>query len=105
MGLGAVVLARFAAGLLGLGRGLPLGKGSGLALAGASGRVELMAEAIVLGLQVPQASFKGFAAGTRGGLPTPVIGRPLAAAALPRPGSRDQLELEALIKYLPSLLL
>jgi hypothetical protein len=65
MGLGAVVLARFTAGLLGVCLGLALGERSSLTLAGAEGHVELAAEALVLGLQVTQASLKGLAAGTR----------------------------------------
>jgi hypothetical protein len=52
MGLGAVILARLAARLLGLVGGLALGEGGGLALAGTGGLVELAAEALVLGLQV-----------------------------------------------------
>jgi hypothetical protein len=56
MGLGAVVLAGLASGLLGLVGGLALGEGGGLALAGASRLVELAAEALVLGLQVVEAS-------------------------------------------------
>jgi hypothetical protein len=51
VGLGAVVLARLAAGILGLGRRLALGEGGGLALAGAGHLIQL-AEALVLGLQV-----------------------------------------------------
>ena len=70
VGLGAVVLAGLAAGLLGLLGGLPLGEGGGLALAGAGGLVELPAEALVLGLQVNEASLEGLAAGTRDGLHT-----------------------------------
>ena len=72
MGLGAVVLAGLAAGLLGLAGGLALGEGGGLALAGAGRLVELAAEALVLGLQVVDASLKGLAAGTRDGLHTPL---------------------------------
>jgi hypothetical protein len=72
VGLAAVVLARLATGLLGLARGLTFGEGSGLALAGAGRLVELAAEALVLGLQVTQASLKGLAAGTRDGLHTPL---------------------------------
>ena len=72
MGLGAVVSARLAAGLLGLGRGPALGEGGGLALAGASHLVELAAETLVLGLQVVEAALKGLAAGTRDGLHTPL---------------------------------
>jgi hypothetical protein len=70
MGLGAVVLARLAAGLPGLVHGLALGEGSGLALASAGRLIELAAEALVLGLQVVEASLKGLAAGTRDGLHT-----------------------------------
>ena len=70
MGLGAVVTAGLAAGLLGLADGMALGEGSGLALAGAGRLGELPAEALVLGLQVTQASLKGLAAGTGDGLHT-----------------------------------
>jgi hypothetical protein len=72
VGLGAVVFARLAAGLLGLVGGLALGEGGGLALAGASRLVKLAAEALVLGLQFADASLKGLAAGTRDGLHTPL---------------------------------
>jgi putative phosphoribosyl transferase len=44
VGLGAIVLARLAAGSLGLGRGLALGEGGCLALAGAGRLVESSAE-------------------------------------------------------------
>jgi hypothetical protein len=54
--LGAVVLAGLAAGLLGLVGGLPLGEGGGVASASAGRLVELAAEALVLGLQVVEAS-------------------------------------------------
>jgi hypothetical protein len=56
MCLGAVVLSGLASWLLGLVGGLPLGEGSGLALAGADRLVELAAKALVLGLQVVEAS-------------------------------------------------
>src|SRR5262249_52049709 len=59
VGLGAVVPAGLAAGLLGLARGLALGEGSGLALAGAGRVVELTAQALVLGLQVTESPLKG----------------------------------------------
>jgi hypothetical protein len=52
VGLGAIVLARLAAGLVRIKLGLSLGEGSGLALAGAGCLVELAAEAFVLGLKV-----------------------------------------------------
>ena len=64
MGLGAVVSAWLAAGSLGLGRGLALGEGGGLTLAGAGRLVELAAEALVLGLQVVHPPLKGSAVGT-----------------------------------------
>jgi hypothetical protein len=51
-------------------------------------------------LQVAEASLKGLAASTRDGLHTPIIGPVQAAAARPRPRGRDQLELDALNKYL-----
>src|SRR5262249_61477062 len=72
VGLGAVVLAGLAAGLLGLAGGRPLGEGGGLALAGAGRLVELAAEALILGLQVAEASLKGLTASTRDGLHTPL---------------------------------
>jgi hypothetical protein len=50
VGLGAIVLARLAAWLARIELGLALGKGSGLALAGAGCLVELTAQALVLGL-------------------------------------------------------
>jgi hypothetical protein len=99
VGLGAVVSAGLAAGLLGLAGGRALGEGGGLALACAGGLVELAAEAVVLGLQVAEASLKGLAAGTRDGLHTSIIGEAPAAAARSRIRSKDQLELGALIKY------
>jgi hypothetical protein len=70
VGLGAVVLAGFAPGFPGLALGLALGEGGGLALAGAGRLVELAAEALVLSLQVAEASLKGLAASTRDGLHT-----------------------------------
>ncbi len=92
MGLGAVVPAGLAAGLPGLVGGRALGEGGGLALGCAGGLVELAAEAVVLGLQVVEASLKGLAAGTGDRLHTPIIGEARAAAVLSRPRDRDQLE-------------
>jgi len=82
VGLGAIVFAWLAAGLLRLASGRSLGEGGGLALAGAGRLVELAAEALVLGLQVVEASLKGLEAGTRDGLHTRIIGdaEPLAEA-------------------------
>jgi hypothetical protein len=100
VGLGAVVLAGLAAGLLGLVGSLALGERGGLALAGAGRLVELAAKALVLGLQVAEASLKGLAAGTRDGVHTSIIGGASAATALPRLQSGDQLELDVLFKYL-----
>lgn len=62
VGSGAVSLAGLAAGLLGLGGGLALSERSGLALAGAGRLFKLPTEALVLGLQVAEASLKGLAA-------------------------------------------
>ena len=64
--LGEVILAGLAAGFLGLTGGLALGEGGGLALAG-TGRLVELAAALVLSLQVTEASLKGLAAGTRDG--------------------------------------
>jgi hypothetical protein len=99
MCLGAVVWSGLASGFLGLGRGLSLGEGGGLALGGAGRLVELAAQALVLGLQVAEASLKGLAAGTRDGSHTPILGEAWAADALPRPQSEGQPELDALNKY------
>ena len=70
VGLRAVVLAGLAAWFARIELGLALGEGSGLALAGAGRLVELAAQALVLGLEVVDASLKGLAAGTRDGLHT-----------------------------------
>jgi hypothetical protein len=75
VGLGAVILAGLAAGLLGPVGGLALGEGGGLALAGAGGLVELTTEALVLRLQVTQASLKRFAAGTRDRFHTLIVAK------------------------------
>ena len=72
MALGAVSGAWLASGRLRLVGRRPLGERGGLALAGAGGLVELAAEALILGLQVAEASLKGLAAGTRDGLHTPL---------------------------------
>jgi hypothetical protein len=71
VGLGAVARAGRAAGLFGLARGWALGEGGGLALTGAGRLIELAA-AVVLGLQVAEASLKGLAARTREGWHTPL---------------------------------
>jgi hypothetical protein len=59
----------------------------------------LAAETLVLGLQVADASLKGLAACAGDGSHTTIIGDARAAAVLPRPQSRDQLELDTLNKY------
>ena len=82
-----------------LGWGLALGEGSGLAHAGAGRLLKLAAEALVLGLQVAEASLKGLAAGTRDWLHTSNIGPVQATAAPPRPRSRDRFQLDTLNKY------
>ena len=100
VGLGAVMFSGLAAGPLGVWVGLPLGEGGGLALDGTESVVKLAALALVLGLQVTEASLKGLAAGTRDGLHTSILGEARAAAALPWPWCRDELELHALNKYI-----
>jgi hypothetical protein len=100
VGLGAVVLAGLATGLLGLAGGLALGERGGLALTGADRLIELAAESLVLGLQVVEASLQGVAAGTRDGLRTSIISEAEAAAVPPRPRGRDQLKLHAPNEYL-----
>ena len=100
MGFCAVVLAGLAPWLLGLGGGLALGEGGGLALAGAGRLVELATEALVLGLQVAEASLKGLAAGTRDGLHAFIIGEVRAAAAPPSSRGWDQPERDALNNYI-----
>ena len=50
VGLGAIVLVRLAAWLTRIELGLALGERAGLALSGTEGLVELVAEALVLGL-------------------------------------------------------
>jgi hypothetical protein len=96
VGLGAVVLAGLASGLLGLVGGLPLGERSGLALAGAGRLVELTAEAHILGLQVTEASLKGLAAGTGDGLHTSFYALRRLPGTTQAAEPRDQFELEAL---------
>jgi hypothetical protein len=88
VGLGAVILAGLAAGLPGLVGGLALGKGGGLALGRAGRLVKLAAKALVLGLQVTEASLKGLAAGTGDGLHTSIIGE-TQAAAVPIPAAEQ----------------
>jgi hypothetical protein len=62
--------------------------GSPPALAGAGRLVELGAKALVLGLQVTEASLKGLAAGTGDGLHTSIIGE-TQAAAVPIPAAEQ----------------
>src|SRR5271166_3763704 len=99
--LGAVVGARFAARLPGFGPGWTLGKGTGLALAGARRFVQLLAQAVVFGLQVVDAALKDLAAGTPDRFHSTIIRN----AQLPEEGRSarglDQLELDPLNKYLP----
>jgi len=73
MGLGARLLSRLAAGLLRVGLGGSLGEGTGLALAGASGFFELLAERIDLRLQMGEAALQRLAAGTDNGLHTVIV--------------------------------
>jgi hypothetical protein len=98
-GLGAVVSAGLAAGLLGLVGGLALGEGGGLALGGTGRLVELAAEALVLGLEVAEALLKGLAAGTRDRFHISIIGEAKAQMRGLQLLSMDQLELDALNNY------
>jgi hypothetical protein len=59
----------------------------------------LAAEALVLGLQVTEASLKGLAAGTQDGLHTCIIREAGPQLRRPRPQDRDQRELHPLNKY------
>jgi hypothetical protein len=100
VGLGAIVLARLAAGLARVRLGLALGKGSGPALAGTEGRVELTAEALVLGFQVVDRSLKGLAVGSPDRFHAGIRhSSRTCSCADGRPGM-VQLELGALIQYL-----
>jgi hypothetical protein len=101
VGLGAIVFAGLAAGLLGLAGGRPLGERSGLALAGAGRRVELAAEALVFGLQVTESSLKGLAAGTRDGFHTLIVAKTRQGSGAISTANQDQLELRALTNTLP----
>src|SRR6202030_1063408 len=104
VGGSAVVLARFAAGFLGVRFRFALCEGAGLALARPTGGIELAAQALVLGLQVIDPSLKSSAVGA----PNRFHGSIIHSWRKCRCGTRhrrmDQLELEALIKYhLPCL--
>jgi hypothetical protein len=67
VGLEAVLFPGLAACLARMELGLALGEGGGLPLGGAGRLFKLTVEALVLGLQVTEASLKGLAAGTRDG--------------------------------------
>jgi hypothetical protein len=99
VGVGALVFARLAAGLLGLVGRRALGKGGGLALASAGSLVELTAQALVLRLQVVEASLKGLAVGTPNRFHAGII--PISGTCSCPSGRREvvQFELGALIKY------
>ena len=60
---------------------------------------ELAAEAVVLSLQVAEASLKGLATGAGDGLHTSITGVARAAAARPRSLGRYQFELDARNKH------
>ena len=73
VGLSAVILARLAAGFLGIRFRIAFGEGAGLTLAGTEGRIELMAQALVLGLQVVNPSLKRLAVRTPNRFHTGII--------------------------------
>src|SRR5262249_42411516 len=99
VGLGAIVLARLAAGLAGVGLGRVLGEGPGLALTGAEGRVKLPTEPLVLGLQVVDPSLQGLAVGTPDRFHAGIIRSSQTCSC--GGGGRGSVQLEpgALIKY------
>src|SRR5262249_56247431 len=100
VGLGGVVLARVRGGFVAVRFGLALGEGPCLALAGTQGRVELTAEALVLGLQVVDPSLKGLAVGTPARFHAGMIrGSGTHSCTDGRQGIA-QFELGTLIKYL-----
>ena len=100
VGLGAVALARLTAGFLGVRFGLALGEGPCLALAGTQGRVELTAEALVLGLQVVDPSLKGLAVGTPARFHTRIMRGSGTHSCTDGRRGIAQFELGTLIKYL-----
>jgi hypothetical protein len=96
---GAIVFARLAAWLSGIGLGLALGEGSSLALAGAGCLVELTAEALVLCLQVVDPSLKGLAVSTPDRFHAGIIRSRGACSCTGVRRKTVQIELKALIKY------
>jgi hypothetical protein len=99
VGLDAVVLAGLAARLLGIGFRIAFGEGSGLALAGTEGRVELTAQAFVLGLQVVNSSLKGLAVSTPKRFHTRIIRSIGTCSCTDSRWGIAQVEVESLIKY------
>jgi hypothetical protein len=100
VGLGAVVLARLAARLTGIRRGLALGKRPGLALAGTESRVELTTKSLVLGLQLVDPSLKELAVGTPDRFHAGIIRSSGTCSCTDSRQGTVQVELGALIKYL-----
>jgi hypothetical protein len=99
VGLRAIVLARLAARLAGVGLGRALGEGPGLALTGAKGCVELPTEPHVLGLQVVDPSLQGLAVGTPDRFHAGIIRSGQTCSCGSGGRGSVQLEPEALIKY------
>jgi hypothetical protein len=99
VGLGAVIVAGFAAWLLGIGFRIAFGEGSGLALAGTQGRIELTAQALVLGLQVVNSSLKRLAVSTPNRCHTGIIRSVGTCSCTDGRWGIAQFEVEALIKY------
>src|SRR5262245_36844736 len=105
VGLGAVVLAGLAAGFLWIRLRIAFGKGSGLALAGTEGGIELTTQAFVLGLQVVNPSLKRLAVSTPNRFHTGIIRSIGTCSCTDSRWVIAQVEVGALIKYIASWLL
>jgi len=102
VGLGAIVLARLAAGFARVCLGLALGKRPCLAFAGTERCGELTAEPLVLGLQVVDPSLKGLAGGTQDRFHAGIIHSSGPCSCADGRRGKVQLELGALIRYAES---
>jgi hypothetical protein len=99
VGLGAVILARLAAGFAWVELGLALGEGAGLPLAGTEGFVELTAETLVLSCQVVNPTLKRVAVGTPQRFHTGIIRSDGTCCCIEGRWGIAQFQVEALIKY------
>jgi hypothetical protein len=90
MGLGAVVGAGLAAGLLRVGLGRSLGERCGLALAGTLLLFEEAGEPLDVGFQLGDAALQGLAAGAVGFSHAGMVGKRRAASCAPAEKSNDR---------------